>query len=178
MDIGWTGPWVYDFRGPADEIRSCCPEFRHNTFEQVFRWHFLPFGTEDDPAGRERREIFLTITAESCPFFENNNFIMSETDALIPVFVQKFVVPELWDPIWAEIFDGLPNPDFGGGSRSSAGGNRFHVPAATVAHFRINVGAETFNLKAENNTWSYTPNIEIIGGGAGVTYDLGDVTLE
>ncbi len=175
MDIGWAGPWVYDFSNPVNDVRSCCPEFRYNTFEQVFRWDFLPYRTSDEPEGRE---IFLTITAESCPVFENNDFIMSDTDALIPVFIQKFVVPELADPIWAEIFDGLPTPDFGGGGGPSDGGNLFHVPEAAVAHFRIDVGEETFNLKAEDNTWSYTPNIEIIGDGDAVTYDLGDVNLE
>lgn len=175
VDIEWSGPWDYEPLGPGGyEIRINCPEFSYNIFEQVYHRDILRIGDQGD--GPEA-ESFLTITAEACPIFEHNEFQMRETETLTPVFIQKYVVPERADPILADIITGLPNPDFGGGGFST-GGNLFHVSTPGTPHIKIDMGTETFHLKAEDNIWSYDPNIEVIGEGTGVSYDLGEVTLE
>ena len=169
IDVSLSAPWAYDALGPADEFRANCPEFSSNTFEQVYYRGVLPFRTGDEPD----EGSFLTITAEACPVFEHNDFMMLDTEPLTPVFIQKYTVAAL-----AEIVDGLPNPDFGGGVGSSDGGNLFHVSSPVVPHIKIDMAAETYHLEAEDNIWSYEPNIEVIGDEAEVTYDLGEVVLE
>ena len=174
VDIGLNGRWVYDVLGPGDEFRINCPQINQNTFEQVYYRGVLPWRTGDEP----ENSSFMTITAEACPVFEHNDFMMRETEPLTPVLVQKYVLPVMADPRLLEIVDGSPNPDFGGGAGSSDGGNLFHVSAPVTPHIKIDMSTETFHLNAEDNIWSYEPNIEVIGEDPDVSYDLGEITLE
>ncbi len=173
VDITWPGPFMYDALGPQSELRPNGPTFRNNTFEQVPRNIHIRTGDEPEMGS------FLTVSGGASPVFVANAIRINDeqTDRVTPVLVQQFIFPPEAPPPPPELVIGLPNPDFGGGG-SSTGGNTFHVALRSVPHIKIDMGAETFHLQAQNNIWSYEPNIEVLGEGAGVSYSVDGSTLE